>query len=296
MHIVLRFRGRNITEADVCFIRGLIESNPHIHRSGLSRLLCEAWDWLRQDNGVLREMVARGLLLTLHRAGCIELPPASRRSNNHLRQPHAKRSTPHPVPVDRTLLRTSLKELGPLTFSQVRRTAQEPLFNWLLASEHPLGFVRPVGEHLKFVVFAGLQLVALLAWSSAPRHLGPRDRYIGWSQEHRRHNLKYVSYNTRYLILPWVQVPNLASHVLSRMTRTLPQEWEKVYGHPVYFAETFVDPTRHRGTCYRAANWVLMGRTTGRGKNDFTMKQNRSLKDVWGLPLAEDFRSRLLSI
>jgi hypothetical protein len=296
MHIVLRFRGRNITDVDVRLVRGLIAANPHLHRSGLSRMLCELWDWLRQDNGVLREMVARGLLLTLHKAGHIELPPAAAHSNNHLRQPHAKRRTPHPVPVDRVPLRTSLKELGPLTFAQVRRSAQEPVFNWLLASEHPLGFVRPVGEHLKFVVYAGLRPVALFAWSSAPRHLGPRDRYIGWSQEHRRHNLKYVSYNTRYLILPWVQVPHLASHLLSRMTRMLPREWEKVYSHPVYFAETFVDPTRHRGICYQAANWILLGRTTGRGNNAPTKKQSRSLKDVWGLPLIEDFRERLLRI
>jgi hypothetical protein len=295
MPIVLRFRGRNITDTHVRRICKLIAANPGVHRSGLSRLLCKQWDWLRQDNGVLREMVARGLLLLLHRAGQIELPPAGH-SNNHLRQAHAQRRAPHPVPVDRTPLCASLKELGPVTFSQVRRTAQEPTFNWLLASAHPLGFVRPVGEHLKFVVFAGPRPVALFAWSSAPRHLGPRDRYIGWSQEHRRRNLKYIAYNTRFLVPPWIQVPHLASHLLSRMTRMLPGEWEKMYSHPVYFAETFVDPARHRGTCYRAANWVLMGRTAGLGKDDHTKKQNRSLKDVWGLPLIGDFRERLLSI
>lgn len=295
MQSVLRYRGRDLTEADVEFIRQMITAHAGLHRKGLSRLLCEAWDWLRQANGVPRVMVANGLLLALHRANHIELPPPGH-SNNHLRRPHRERRLPHPVPVDRTGLAVSLKSLGPLTFCQVRRTPQEELFNWLLSSEHPLGFVRPVGEHLKFVVFAGLRPVALFAWSSAPRHLGPRDRYIGWSQEHRQHNLKYVVYNTRYLIPPWVQVPHLASHLLSRMTRMLSQEWEKVYSHPVLFAETFVDPTRHRGTCYRAANWVLMGRTTGRGKADQTRKANRSLKDVWGLPLAEDFRERLLNI
>jgi hypothetical protein len=103
-----------------------------------------------------------------------------------------------------------------------------------------------------------------------------------------------IAYNSRYLIPPWVQVPHLTSHLLARMTRVLPQEWQKVYGHPVYFAETFVDTTRHRGTCYRAANWVFMGRTTGRGKNDQTGKPNRTLKDVLGLPLRPDFREKLL--
>jgi hypothetical protein len=145
----------------------------------------------------------------------------------------------------------TLQELGPLSFHQVRRTPQEALCNWLLESEHPLGYSQPVGESLKFMVFAGLQPVAVFAWSSAPRHLGPRDRYIGWSPEQRLKNIRYVAYQTRYLIPSWVQVPHLASHLLSRMTRMLPAEWQKLYGHPVYFAETFVDPATHQGTCCR---------------------------------------------
>jgi Domain of unknown function (DUF4338) len=294
MQAVLRYRGRNITETDVQFVREMISAHPQLNRMHLSRLLCERWDWLRQQNGAPREMVARGLMLALHRAGHIELPPRQRPDNNHLRRPHAQRSAPHPVEVDRSPLVASLKDLGPTTFFQMRRTPQEALFNWLIASEHPLGFVRPVGEHLKFMVFAGLRPVALFAWSSAPRHLGPRDQYIGWSKEQRLRGIRHVAYNTRYLILPWVRVPHLASHLLSRMTRMLSQEWEKVYHHPVFFAETFVDPLTHRGTCYRAANWVLMGRTTGRGKDDQTKKANRSLKDVWGLPLIDDFRKRLI--
>jgi hypothetical protein len=294
MHTVLRYRGRNLTEADVLFIRELIAAHPQLTRFRLARMLCGAWDWLRQDNGVAREMVARGLMLALHRAGHIELPAARpRNKGNHLRLPHAARRAPQPVDVDRTPRWGSLKDLGLLTFFQVRRTVQEAQFNWLIASEHPLGFVRPVGENLKFMAFAGLQPVALFAWSSAPRHLGPRDRYIGWSKEQRRRNVRFVAYNTRYLIPSWIKVPHLASHLLARITRMLSQEWEKVYSHPVYFAETFVDPTRHRGTCYRAANWVLMGRTTGRGKDDQTNKPNRSVKDVWGLPLTENFRERL---
>jgi Domain of unknown function (DUF4338) len=135
--------------------------------------------------------------------------------------------------------------------------------------------------------------VALFAWSSAPRHLGPRDRYLGWSAQARRQNIRFVAYNTRYLILPWVQVPHLASHLLGRMARLLSAEWERIYGHPVWFAETFVDPLRFKGTCYRAANWVYLGRTTGRGKDDQTRRANRSLKDVLGYPLVRDFRERL---
>jgi len=132
-----------------------------------------------------------------------------------------------------------------------------------------------------------------MALSSAPRHLGLRDRYIGWSAEARRRNIRFVAYNTRFLILPWVQVPHLASHLLGWMARKVSGEWERVYDHPVYFLETFVDPTRFRGTCYRAANWVYLGETTGRGKDDHTNRPNRPLKDVLGYPLTKRFRELL---
>ena len=149
---------------------------------------------------------------------------------------------------------------------------------------------------MKYLVYAGSRPVACFAWSSAPRHLGPRDRFIGWSAEARRGNIRFVAYNSRYLILPWVAVRHLASHLLGRMAKMLPGEWERVYGHPVHFAETFVDPTRFKGTCYRAANWVYLGQTTGRGKDDQTMRPNRSLKDVLGYPLTKDFRKLLSSV
>src|SRR5438046_10583358 len=134
----------------------------------------------------------------------------------------------------------------------------------------------PAGEHLKYIVSTAGRPMACLAWSSAPRHLGSRDRFIGWSAEARRRNIRFVAYNTRFLILPWVQVEHLASHLLGRMAKMLSQDWERVYGHPIYFVETFVDPERFRGTCYRAANWVLLGRTTGRGKNDQTRSEEHT--------------------
>jgi len=175
----------------------------------------------------------------------------------------------------------------------VRRTADEPLFNSLMEHYHYLAYEQPVGEHLKYLAWAQGRPIACLAWSSAPRHLGSRDRYIGWSGEARRRNIRFIAYNTRFLILPWVQVPNLASHILSRMAARLSADWECVYEHPIYFLETFVDPGRFRGTCYRAANWVLLGRTTGRGKDDQTNRPNRSIKEVLGYPLTRRFRQLL---
>jgi hypothetical protein len=138
--------------------------------------------------------------------------------------------------------------------------------------------------------------VACLAWSSAPRHLGSRDRYIGWSGEARRRNIRFLAYNTRFLILPWVRVEGLASHILGRMAARISADWEQRYGHPIYFLETFVDPERFRGTCYRAANWVLLGQTTGRGKDDQTGRPNRSIKQILGYPPHRRFRQLLSEV
>ncbi|UCC32528.1 MAG: DUF4338 domain-containing protein [Phycisphaerales bacterium] len=183
----------------------------------------------------------------------------------------------------------------PLDIRQVRRSSDESLFDSLIETHHYLGYTQPVGEHLKYLIWADGVPAACLAWSSAPRHLGCRDRFIGWSTEVRRRNIRLIAYNLRFLILPWAKVPHLASHILGRMARVLPQDWARIYGHPVYFLETFVDPERFRGTCYRAANWVVLGRTTGRGKDDLTHRPNRSIKEVWGYPLSKHFRRQLCS-
>jgi hypothetical protein len=289
METLLRYRGRAVTRDDVHQIRALVAAHPEQSRRALSETLCSTWDW-RQANGALRAMVCRGLMLALWRAGHIELPAVRRRPPN----PLCVRARPAPTAVDTAPLRSPLGKFEPLTFVQVRRTAEDALFNSLMQTHHYLGYAQPVGEHLKFMVYAGARPIALFGWSSAPRHLGPRDRFLGWSPEVRRQNIAGIAYNTRYLILPWVEVEHLASHLLGRMTRLLSQEWQTAYGHPVYFAETFIDPTRYRGTCYRAANWIHLGQTQGRGKGDLTHRANRTLKDILGLPLCRDYRERLL--
>jgi hypothetical protein len=285
---LLKYRGREVTDADAAFLRGLVERNPGASRRALSRLACQAWNWV-QPNGALRDMVCRGLMLALHRSGHIVLPARRQVPPNPLK----RRRRPVPVAVEAEPIRSALRDLLPLAFRQVRRTEEEPAFNGLIEAHHYLGYTQPVGEHLKYMVRSGDRLLACLAWSSAPRHLGPRDRFIGWSQDQRRRNLRFLAYNPRFLILPWVEVPHLASHILGRMARILPADWERVYGHRVVFLETFVDPTRYKGTCYRAANWTVLGRTTGRGKNDLTHKANRSIKEILGYPLCRDFRRRL---
>jgi hypothetical protein len=283
-----RYRGRVITAQDLEFIREFIKHHPGLSRRRLSARLCQAWQW-KQANGALCDMVCRGLLLMLQRAGEIELPPVRQISPN----PFVRRVPPAPVLIDQTPLTGALGEVKPIAIQQVRRTAHEPLFNSLIEHHHYLGYEQPVGEHLKYLIWSQARPLACLAWSSAPRHLGSRDRYIGWSAAVRRRNIRLVVYNTRFLILPWIRVPHLASHILGRVVSRLSQDWERLYGHPVYFAETFIDPARFRGTCYRAANWQSLGLTTGRGKACNSKRPNRSIKEVLGYPLTPRFRELL---
>jgi hypothetical protein len=284
----LQHRGRVITQKDILYIRELIAAHPCESRRRLSVKLCEAWQW-KQPNGALRDMVCRGMLLMLDRAGQIQLPPVKFVPHN----PLARRVRPAPVVIDTTPVEDSLRQIQPLKFTQVRRSEDEPLFNSLMEGYHYLGYEQPVGEHLKYLVWAQGRPIACVAWSSAPRHIGSRDRYLGWSQEVRRRNIRFIAYNTRFLILPWVRVKHLASHILGRMAARISEDWQSLYGHPIYFLETFVDPERFRGTCYRAANWVLLGKTTGRGKQSNSYVPNRSIKEVLGYPLTKRFRERL---
>ncbi|HMR09079.1 MAG TPA: DUF4338 domain-containing protein [Polyangiaceae bacterium] len=288
MDTVLRYRGRNYTSDDIRSIREVIAAHPDANRFRLSERLCEAWDW-RQPNGHLRDMVARGLMLALHRAGEIELPAPRGTPRESL----GRRHRPRLVEIDATPIIGDLADLRPLEFRRVRRTADEPLFNSLLEQHHYLGYTQPVGEHLKYLVFAQGRPIACLVWQSAPRHLGPRDRFIGWSAEARLRNIRFLAYNPRYLILPWVKVPHLASHILGKMARIVQRDFEEMYGHTLHYLETFVDPDLYRGTCYFAANWVELGWTTGRGKDSVSKKPNRTLKKVLGYPLTQQFRERL---
>jgi len=288
MEPLLTYRGRAVTDEDVATVRALIAAHPSASRRELSKRLCERWNW-RQANGTLRDMLARSLMLALHRAGQITLPPVRHQPPNNV----VARRAPKPVAIDRTPLRSSLAELGALTVDEVRGGEGEPLVDALIAEHHYLGAARGVGTQLKYLVSRSGRALACITFTSAPRHLGPRDRFIGWSAEARRANLRYLAYNTRFLVLPWVEVPHLASHVLGRVARRVSRDCWRRYGHPLYYLESFVEPDRFRGTCYRAANWHCLGLTTGRGKDDHTKRANRPLKAVLGYPLTPRFRARL---
>jgi hypothetical protein len=284
---VLRYRGREVRSGEVTYLRELIAGSPGASRRALSLRACEAWSWT-QENGAPCDALCRGLMLKLHRGGHVELPPArwtTRQPRRHAVVAHVN------VPVQP--LECRLAELGPLDIRQVRRTPDEALVKSLVHQHHYLGYAHPVGEHLKYLVSARGQPIACFCWSSSARHLAPRDRYLGWSKEQRKANVRFIAYQSRFLILPWVKVPHLASHLLAAISRRLSDDWQRVYSHPIYFTETYVDPGRFRGTCYRAANWTVLGLTTGRGKDSLTTTPNRSFKQLLGYPLVKDFRKRL---
>jgi hypothetical protein len=287
--VILNYRGRQIRPADVVFLRELIAQHPDLSRNRLSFEVCAAWGWV-QPNGQPRDMVCRSLMLQLHRAGQITLP-AQRVSvvNNAIVHRRVK-----PVaPCDTTPIEATLAALGPLEIQLVRRAEGEALCDHLLSQYHYLGFSRPVGEHLKYLVRAQGRPLACLTWNSAPLKLKLRDALIGAPREAYAHNLHRIAYNGRFLIAPWVKVPHLASHLLGRMARRISQDWQALYHHPIHLLESFVDIERFKGTCYRAANWQCLGRSVGRGTKSKSSGKNTSIKELWVYPLGKDFRQQL---
>ena len=274
---------------DVHLIERLLGDNPGWGRTRLSIRLCELWDW-RAPNGQLKDMACRNLLLRLERAGQIRLPPRQRKSTNACRN-----RSPLWVPHLSDPIEDSLKELLPLQITCIAPGCeQDRLFRYLVAQHHYLGCRNVAGENMKYLIYSrdGRILACMLfgaaAWKSAPR-----DGLIGWSPSVRERNLHYVTNNSRFLILPWVKVASLASHILSRVVRRVSHDWMDKYAHPIYLLETFVDRSRYRGTCYRAANWVCTGKTTGRTRNDRYLRIRTSPKDLYVYPLLRQYRNRL---
>jgi hypothetical protein len=277
-------QGRSLTPGDLALIRGLVDGNPSWHRTRLSRQLCEMWGW-RAANGRPKDMACRSMLLKLERRGLISLPARRRAPVNELRNVRPARIRHAVDAID-----GPLDALRPVSVELVRDGEALKLFRLLLCEHHYLGYRNSVGENLKYLVRdrAGRPIACLLFGSAAWR-AASRDALLGWNEQARRRNLPLVTNNTRFLILPWVRVPCLATHVLGLVQRRVAADWVAHYGHPVVLLETFVDSERFHGTCYRAANWLHVGRTTGRSRND----RNRSLsvapKDIYLLPLHRHF-------
>jgi hypothetical protein len=288
MNVILTYRKRVITQDDISFIGKVIEELWNEGRTAISRRLCEVWDW-RQTNGYLKDGVCRGLLLLLEQDQYITLPPRLSTNNNSGKRKNSQATLDfHPAPIT-----GALRDLAPISLRQVRRTPEEKLFNTLIGQYHYLGYTQPVGEHLKYLVYTGDRLLACFTFSSAPYAIDCRDTFLGWSPEARERNRHLLAYNSRFLILPWVTIPHLASHLLGRIAKSISEDWQRLYDHPILWLETFVDTERFAGTCYRAANWTLLGLTSGRGKYNKTQKQLTSIKAMYSYPLSRDYRQRL---
>jgi len=288
MEAIITYRRRSVTREDVATIRRIIEAHPDKSRRFISQEVCRKWDW-RQPNGSLKDMVCRSLLLLLESKGLIKLPARKWTPAN----PLAERKKPARVSVDNTPIHCSVADLFPIKLEQVRRTPFEKIFNGLVSEYHYLGYSQPVGEHLKYVAFSSDRPIACLAWGSAPWYIGARDRFIGWSKKTRERNLHLIANNLRFLILPWVEVSCLASHLLALNRGCVSQDWQNLYNHPVYLLETFVDTERYQGTCYKADNWHCVGQTTGQGKLSKSRQPLLSKKAVYVYPLTKNFRREL---
>jgi len=287
-------QGRCLREPDLAEVRSLIKANPAWSRRRISVELAEVWNW-RTGTGQLKDMAARSLLLKLEQRGMLTLPTrrqkATRRS---LIVPGAPDNELAPTPT----ITEPLADLQPLRLETV--TAGSPdraLFSRYLARYHYLGFRGPVGENIAYLARDrhGRELACML-FSAAAWKTKPRDHWIGWDDATRARRLPLLANNSRFLILPWVQVPHLASHLLGRITRRLTADWQARYGHPVHLLETFVERQRFKGTCYRAANWTCVGQTQGRTRQDRSRDISVPVKDIYLYALTSRFREELCRV
>jgi hypothetical protein len=285
--VIFRYRARQLGIQDIQFIQALISKHYQRGRSYISRALCEAWQWT-QPNGKLKEFAARDLLLRLEERGLIELPPRLRPKNNLKEKSFDQIPFFLHKPMD-----GSVGEHNPLSIEQVNSQGGY-LWDYLVHHYHYLGLPKLVGEYLKHLVYINGQVVACLSWASAAWKVKARDQFIGWKEPAKRRNLHLIANNTRFLILPWVNVKYLASKALAASVRRLPADWERTYGHPIYLAETFVDISRFQGTCYRAANWLCVGQTKGSSKKGNTYSYHGQPKAIYLYPLHPRFRRYLL--
>ena len=282
-------QGRRIGPEELGLVRHLLATKPGWNRTRLSRELCERWDW-RNEAGRVKDMACRTLLLKLERRGQIRLPARKGPSPNARRNCRVL-----DLPCDRTPIEEPLGSVRPVRIEALGEGhADLRLFRFLLQTHHYLGLRNSVGENLKYLARDrhGRPLACLL-FGAAAWKAKPRDEWIGWMGAQRERKLSRVANNARFLILPWVRVPHLASHLLSAVARRLDADWRAKYGHGIALLETFVDRERFRGTCYRAAGWVYAGATAGRSRNDRHKTLAVPVKDIYLRPLCRDFHRRL---
>lgn len=286
----MRYCGRDFSASDMERIRALIAEEPSASRFRLSRLVCEALDWRRPDGG-LKDMSCRVAMLRMLHDGLISLPPPKRKHGNS--RPYGRRTAqgePELLP-----LAASAGAVVDLCLEPVTTRSQSHLWNEYIDRYHYLGYERLSGAQLRYMARTSHQVLAVLGFGSAAWKTAPRDQFIGWTPAQRECRLHLVVNNARFLILPWIRCRNLASRLLSLATQRLAEDWQGRYGYRPVLVETFVETPRFRGTCYKAANWICLGETQGRGKLDVLHRAELPKKAIWVYPLVKDFRSQLCS-
>jgi hypothetical protein len=282
-------QGRLLAPADILRVRQLLAKNPAWSRRRLSEALAEEWDW-RNESGRLKDMAMRTLLLKLDARGLIELPPRRRTPSNRMAVGRVARQT-----WDTEAVTGTLRQLGSLTVQEISGDAAERgRFAAALAEFHYLGYRGTVGENTQYTITDKTgRLLACLLFGAPAWKCRARDEFIGWGTEHRQRHLCCITNNTRFLILPFVRVQHLASWILGQTLRRLSKDWERKYGHPILLVETFVERDRFAGTSYKAANWIQLGSTTGRSRQDRQHTLQVPIKDVYVYPLCHRFREEL---
>jgi hypothetical protein len=289
MSEVLTVQGRQLVTEDILRIRQLIEENRDWSRRRLSEVLAEEWDW-RNASGRVKDMAARTLLLKLDARGLIKLPPRRRTPSNRMAKGRVSWQS-----WDTTAVMGELRQIGPLMVQEISGDAAERRrFASALAEFHYLGYRGTVGENAQYTVIAGTgRLLACVLFGAPAWKCQARDQFLGWTREQRERRLFLITNNTRFLILPFVRVPHLASWILGQTLRRLSKDWERKYGHPILLVETFVERDRFAGTSYKAANWIRLGSTTGRSRQDRQHTLQVPVKDVYVYPLCHRFREEL---
>lgn len=283
-------QGRSLQVSDLSWLNALISSHPDWNRSKLSRHIATEWGWSNAA-GQLKDIAARTMLRKLEQRGLLTLPPRQS-APPHSSGQRARRIDPVLHATDP--IAQSLAQVRPVRLELVADSSSRALFAHLLHAYHYLSYSRPVGENLGFLIFDRAQRpLGCLLFGAAAWKVCARDEFIGWDAACRARNLPLVANNMRFLILPWVRVPHLASHVLGLAARQLSVLWQRKYGHPIHLLETFVECERFRGTSYTAANWIKLGQTTGRSRNDRKHRLQVPRKEIFCYPLHRRFRQLL---
>ena len=283
-----RYCGRDFSKQELDLIRQLIYENPSATRAVLSRLTCQALDWYKIDGG-LKEMSCRVAMLRMQDDGLIKLPAPRHRHCPANNVQFTCATAPKPG------INKPVHALPSVQLRIVMGRQQSRLWNEYIHRYHYLGYKPLPGAQLRYFVLSENDIIALLGFGASAWQCAPRDKYIGWTHDQRKKKLQYIVNNARFLILPWVKCKNLASKILSLTSHRLSRDWQDHYGYQPVLLETFVERDRFAGTCYKAANWVLVGQTKGRGKLGPAGKISVPIKDLWLYPLERNFRLILTS-